>query len=359
MGWTQVTKNGLEVTVRVPIEVAIACYPEAQETCIHGLSDLFMYADYFARMHAASCTPSTPLPVAAGEQPFIRATRWRPAIQDDSQDKPFATCIAGDGKPALVIVPAFQRGPPERNHSPKTMEWIVRSHAEGAVVAAVCGGVFLLADTGLLDGRRATTHWLFAAELRQRHPQLRLEPESLVIDDGDIVTAGGVLAWADMGLTLVDRLLGRSVMCSTARFMLMDPPGREQRFYGDFAPSLRHGDEAIVAIQHWLQHNANVATSVAALAERAGLGARTFLRRFVRATGMKPSDYQQRLRITRGRELLECTRRTVDQIAVATGYEDPRGFRRTFKRLVGLSPAEYRRRFHAPSVRVVTGPATM
>lgn len=211
-------------------------------------------------------------------------------------------------------------------------------------------GVFVAADSGVLDGRRVTTHWAFAAELRRRYSSLRVEPDRLVIDDGDIVTAGGVLAWADMGLTLVGRLLGRSVMCTTARFMLMDPPGREQRFYGDFTPPLRHGDESIVSIQHWLQANTTAACSVAALAERASLGSRTFLRRFVKATGMRPSEYQQRLRIARSRELLESTRQTVDQVAVASGYEDTRGFRRTFKRIVGLSPAEYRRRFHAPEL---------
>jgi transcriptional regulator GlxA family with amidase domain len=350
-----VTKNGLEVTSRGPIEITIACYPGAQQTCIHGLSDLFMYADYFARMHAASRIPGTPHPAAVSERPFLRTTcHWAVAPMDSSgavrgnRDSDART-------PTVVIVPAYQLGPPDPAHASDTLEWVVSKHAEGAIIAAVCGGVFLLADSGVLNGRRVTTHWAFAAELRQRHPQLRVESERLVVDDGDIVTAGGVLAWTDLGLTLVERLLGRAVMCSTARFMLMDPPGREQRYYGDFSPWLRHGDEAIVSIQHWLQGNAHVTTSVNALAERAGLGARTFLRRFVRATGIKPSDYQQRLRIMRARELLECTRRTVDQIALATGYDDTRGFRRTFKRVVGLSPAEYRRRFQISSAQVEPG----
>jgi transcriptional regulator GlxA family with amidase domain len=252
---------------------------------------------------------------------------------------------------ALVIVPASQLGPPEPNYVPRTIEWVARKHADGAAIAAVCGGVFLLADSGLLNGRRATTHWMFAAELQRRHPELRVDSDRIVIDEGDIVTAGGVLAWADMGLTLVERLLGRTIMCSTARFMLMDPPGREQRFYGEFTPPLRHGDKAIISIQHWLHANAAAMSSVAALAERAGLGSRTFLRRFVKATGLTPSEYHQQLRIARSRELLEFTRESVERIAVASGYEDTRGFRRTFKRVIGLSPAEYRRRFQRPETR--------
>jgi transcriptional regulator GlxA family with amidase domain len=330
-----VTRNGPQLTVHEPIEIAIASYPGAQATCVHGLGDLFTYADYFARMHAAGSTHGTPLPAGAGERPFIRVTQleW-------SEDRP-----PPERTFAVVILPACQLGPPQPAGLPKLGAWVARRHAEGAIVAAVCGGVFVLADSGLLDGRRVTTHWMFAAELQRRHAALRVEPERLVIDDSDIVTAGGVLAWTDLGLTLVARLLGRTVMCSTARFMLMDPPGREQRYYGEFAPPLLHGDKTILTIQHRLQARSAVADSVSALAERAGLSTRTFLRRFVKATGMKPSEYQQRVRIARSRELLEFTRDTVAQVAIAAGYEDTRGFRRTFKRVIGLSPAEYRRRF--------------
>jgi len=325
------------VTGGAPADIAILSYPGAQATCIYGLTDLFTYADYFARMHADGASPATPLPAAVGDRPFIRVTH-RP-WQDEDEDQ------AADARFAVVIVPASQLGPPRPNYLPAMGAWLARRHADGAVIAAVCGGVFLLADSGLLEGRRATTHWMFAAELERRFPALRVEPERLVIDDSDIVTAGGVLAWADLGLTLVERLLGRTVMCTTARFMLTDPPGREQRFYGEFAPRLLHGDKTILAIQHRLQADSAAADSVGALAERAGLSARTFLRRFVKATGMKPREYQQRLRIARSRELLEFTRHTVEQIAIAAGYEDARGFRRTFKRMIGLSPAEYRRRF--------------
>ena len=342
------------MTARAPVEIAIACYPGAQQTCIHGLTDLFMYADYFARMHAACSPAGTPRPAAASDQPFLHTTHWQHPSEHNNNEHGPNGHVPGGANPTLVIVPAYQLGPPERNHSPRTTAWLRSRHADGAVIAAVCGGVFVLADSGLLDGRRATTHWAFAAELRQRYSSVRVEPDRLVIDDLDIVTAGGVLAWADLGLILIERLLGRAVMRSTARFMLVDPPGREQRLYEGFAPPLSHGDGPIVSIQHWLHTDPTLAPSVAMLAERAGLGARTFLRRFVKATGMKPSDYQQRLRIARGRELLECTQQTVDQIAVAAGYGDARGFRRSFKRVIGLSPLEYRRRFQVPAPTSVT-----
>lgn len=340
------TKIGPGVTRRVPHEIAILCYPDAQATCIHGLTDLFMYADYFARMHAAQIPAETPIPAGPDDEPFVRVSHWSERPDGDEIDCGCEGAPGNDRNIGLVIVPACQAGPPDPGHAPKAVAWVTRMHADGAAIATVCGGVFLLADAGLLDGRRITTHWQFGAELRRRFPGLHIEIDHMVIDDHDIVTAGGVLAWIDLGLTLVARLLGRTVMVSTARFMLVDPPGREQSLYDEFAPPLQHGDKAILAAQRWMQVNGAAACSVEALASRASLGARTFLRRFVNATGMTPSEYHQRLRIRRIRELLEFTRDTLDQIASAVGYEDISGLRRAFKRCVGLSPSEYRRRFH-------------
>jgi transcriptional regulator GlxA family with amidase domain len=167
----------------------------------------------------------------------------------------------------------------------------------------------------------------------------------MVIDYGDVVTAGGVLAWADLGLRLVERFLGPTVMLDTARFMNIDPPGREQQFYSDFVPKTKHGDSAILKAQHWLSSQRESPIAVADIARYACLEPRTFLRRFVNATGMKPSEYQQRLRVTRAREMLEFSRTSVDEIAASVGYDDAGGFRRVFQKIVGLTPSEYRQRF--------------
>ena len=133
-----------------------------------------------------------------------------------------------------------------------------------------------------------------------------------------------------------------------ARFMLVDASGREQRFYSDVTPRLLHGDEAIRAVQHWLQNRVSQIVTIGSLAARAGLGERTFIRRFIRATGMTPTEYHQRLRVAQARRRLELTNETVEQIAAAVGYEDAAGLRRVFKRMTGMSPAEYRKRFAGP-----------
>jgi transcriptional regulator GlxA family with amidase domain len=329
----KMTKNGPQLTTREPVNVAIVCYPGAQATCIHGLTDLFSYADFFAREQSsmADC--------------FIRVTHWRPQDNGNELECSYDSHPGPHRAPKVVIVPACQVAPPASNMAPACAQWFAQKHAEGAIVAAVCGGVFVLADSGVLNGRRVTTHWMFAEELARRHPQLQVDADQLMIDEGDLVTAGGVLGWADMGLDLVDKLLGPSVMQSTARFLLMDPPRREQRVYGGFSPRLQHGDKSILSVQHWMRAHSASPVDVDSLARRAGLTPRTFLRRFVKATGFKPSEYHQRLRVNRSRELLELTRQSVEQISRAAGYEDAGGFRRIFKRVMGLSPAEYRKRF--------------
>ena len=127
--------------------------------------------------------------------------------------------------------------------------------------------------------------------------------------------------------------------------MNVDPPGREQRFHSGFEPRNKHGDEAILKVQQWFASERANAVSVADAARRAGLEQKTFLRRFVQATGMRPREYQQRLRISRARELLEFSRKSVDSIALDVGYEDVGGFRRVFHKIIGLTPSDYRRRF--------------
>lgn len=320
-------------------EIRLICFPGAQATAVHGLTDLFTYANYFAQQ------------LEQGPRGLLRISHWRTYADSRPAECEFDSHPGHGGGPDIVIVPASQLAPIAFGSVPDSVAWIKTLHGEGATLAAVCGGVFLLGESGVLSGRRATTHWMFADEFARRFPDVTLEVERLVIDDGDIVTAGGVLAWVDLGLNLVERLLGPSVMQQTARFMLFDPAGREQRFYSGFAPPLQHGDRAILAVQHWLQTQHSRPVTIATLADRAGLGERTFLRRFIRATGLKPIEYHQRLRIARTREFLELTDDTVEAIAAAVGYEDAGGFRRTFKRVIGLSPSEYRRRFARRSAR--------
>lgn len=224
--------------------------------------------------------------------------------------------------------------------------WLRAQHGAGVTLASICAGAFLLGETGLLSGRTITTHWHYAGKLAERFPDAHLDVDQLIIDSGDIITVGGVMAWTDLGLRLVDRYLSPKVMIETAQMLLVDPPGRQQRFYSAFAPRLAHGDAAVLTVQQWLQETGARHVVLADLAQRAGLEIRTFLRRFQKATGMTSTEYCQRLRVGRAREMLQASRLPIERIAWEVGYGDPGAFRKVFTRVVGLTPGEYRRRFN-------------
>ena len=310
------------------IRIGILAYPGAQLSAIHGLEDLFETAN---RFHAKNASPA------------LVVSHWRvaAAVAPAAPDPPLT---------ALVLPPSLA-GAPAGKAASALAGWVTARRDQGTLLCSVCAGAFLLAETGLLAGRPVTTHWALAEAFAERFPAAALDADKLVIDDGDIITAGGLMAWVDLGLRLVERFLGPAAMLATARFFLVDPAGREQRFYSAFAPRLSHGDAAVLKAQHWLQVKSDEKVTLPMMAEQAGLGERTFLRRFTKATGLKPTAYLQQLRVGKAREMLELSTLTVDQIAWRVGYDDPGAFRKVFHRLLGLTPGEYRRRFSvaAPS----------
>lgn len=318
---------------RAVAEIGIVTYPGAQLGMIHGLSDLFRIASELSETHG-------------GER--LRVSHWERA--DDGFRRSFDTMPDAGSCPAVLVVPGALSKVPTPQETEPYARWLLDRHAQGATLGSVCGGAFILAATGLLAGRTATTHWLFAEPFRRRFPDVNLDADKMIVEDGDIITAGGLMAWTDLGLRLVDRFLGPSVMLETAQYLLVDPVGREQRHYSTFAPQLTHGDEAILKVQHWLQAKGGRDVSVSAMAEHAGMEERTFLRRFRSATGMKPTEYCQQLRVGKARELLEFSKRPVDRIAWEVGYEDAGAFRKVFQKRVGLTPGDYRRRFGAAAV---------
>lgn len=317
-----------------PAEIALLHYPGAQLAALHGLTDLFGIASDRSRE------------IGGPTAPMLRVTHWRPAASNGPIEKVFDTHPGLPSRPAVAIAGPSLRDLPE---DPETLGvlagWLRDRHAGGSVVGSVCSGAYLLGHAGLLDGRAATTHWCHAADLAARFPAARIDPARLVVDDGDIISSGAVMAWTDLGLRLVERLLGPAVTVATARYMLFDPAGREQRHYSGFAPRLNHGDGPVLKVQHWLQGIGGQGVTLAAMADRAGLETRTFERRFLRATGLRPTEYCQHLRVARARELLELSALPIAQVAWEVGYGDQAAFRKVFRRVVGLSPGAYRLRF--------------
>lgn len=223
--------------------------------------------------------------------------------------------------------------------------WLLQQHEAGAVLCSVCAGAFLLASTGLLRRRRATTHWALAESFVQRFPEVRLDTDRILIDEGDLMTAGGLMAWIDLGLEIVARWAGAEAMRELARRLVVDPGRREQRYYQRFTPRLDHSDKVILQAQRYLHAHYAEEVPVTMLAGHGCLSERMFLRRFVRATGLKPTEYRQRLRIQQACELIEETDDSFEQIAGKVGYTEQSAFRKIFIRVCGLTPREFRRRF--------------
>ena len=316
-----------------PVEVGLVVYPHAQWAAIHGLTDLFRVANRLSLERGGPTAKQ------------LRVSHWQLAQQSDQLERTFDTHSLPPGKlTALVLPPSLDTEPGGDAIAPH-VRWLISPHASGTIVCSVCAGAFLLAESGLLDGRSATTHWIHKAAFERRFPDVHVDVDRLLINDGDIVTAGGLMAWVDLGLSLVERYINPTTMLATARYLLVDPSDRQQRFYSNFAPALAHGDKAVLKVQHWLQNHCTQSVTIAQMSEHAILGQRTFLRRFQNATGMTPTEYVRHLRVEKSRESLELSKLSVKQIAWMVGYEDPGSFRKVFQNVMGLSPGDYRRRF--------------
>lgn len=223
--------------------------------------------------------------------------------------------------------------------------WLRRWYARGASIAAICSGVSLLAESGLLDGRPATTHWALVDDYRRHYPRVRWQPERFVTESGRIFCGAGVYSSIDLSLYLVEKLCGHEVAVQTAKALLLQTPRVWQSGYATAPPRSEHDDDGVQRAQEWLVRNFKTDVRVDDLAARVGMSPRTFARRFLAATGETPLAYLHRLRIDAAKHLLETGGKAVAEISEAVGYQDLAFFRRLFKRRAGVPPREYRARF--------------
>jgi transcriptional regulator GlxA family with amidase domain len=223
--------------------------------------------------------------------------------------------------------------------------WIAKWHGVGARIASSCTGAFLVADAGLLDGRQATTHWLFADELKRRYPRVLVSVDRMIIDNGEIITSGGATAFLNLVLYLVERFGGHERASLAAKVLLVDGHRPSQLPYIAFSPRRSHDDLVVHEIQQHIDLHLDEPLRVYELASRFGLSNRTLSRRFTTATGHGPLAYLQHMRVEHAKRLLESTNTPVDEVRCRVGYRDPAAFRRAFKESVGLAPSEYRRAY--------------
>ena len=228
---------------------------------------------------------------------------------------------------------------------PQYGPWLRRQHAQGALIASMCTAAFMLAETGAMDGVRATTHWAFADLFRQRYPAIRLDEKHTLCEDNRFLTSGGATAAMDLLLHVIRRYASLELAQQCSRMLLIDNSRSEQSVFVMWSMPKSHGDTEILRVQNWLDEHYGQVIVIDELAQRFGFGVRNFKRRFKDATGYAPLAYLQTLRLEKAKHLLETTRMSLDSITFKVGYEDSNSFRRLFQQRVGLLPASYRKKF--------------
>jgi transcriptional regulator GlxA family with amidase domain len=258
---------------------------------------------------------------------------------------PHASIVTA-GQPDLLLIPSVGDDVLGSLTSLRAfVPWIKECSAHGARVVSMCTGSFLLAETGLLNGRSATTHWAFADLFRRTYPEVKLFPERLIVDEGKIITAGASTAFLDVTLYLLELYCGRDAAILTAKVLLIEMGRYTQLPYTIFSTQKMHQDHRILRIQQFMENHVARQITVDDLAKRLGMSTRNFDRRFRAAVGEAPTAYLQKLRIEKAKRLLETTGNSVAEIMLKVGYADERSFRRLFSSLTELSPKAYRRKY--------------
>lgn len=225
-------------------------------------------------------------------------------------------------------------------------KWVLAQASSARRIVSVCTGAYALAEAGLLDGRRATTHWRFAPDLAQRYPAIDIDPDALFIKDGSIYTSGGITAGIDLALALIEEDFGPSVALEVAREMVVfvKRPGGQAQFSQTLSMQMRSADRFSDLIA-WMTANPGADQSLEALAARVSMSVRTFSRRFKEQVGQSPSRYAEGLRLDASRARLETEQEPIGVIAADLGFGSDDAFARVFSRRIGVRPSEYRNRF--------------
>lgn len=326
------------------LDTLLVAVPETAGSALYGMLDVLRAVGNIWQTLARSGESSSPFRVrivSPTRRPF-RCGNGIPVAPD---------CSVADAPPAdLVILPELWLGPDEHlaGRYPGLTAWIHARYADGASIYSACSGSIMLAETGLLDGREATSHWGYQDLFRKRYPQIRFRPEpNLCFADpeGRLVTAGGTTSWHDLALHIISRHVNPGEALRIAKVYLLKWHDEGQLPYQALVRPQPHADPAVKACEQWLTSRFREEGAVASAVAHAGVPERTIKRRFKAATGVTLIEYLQNLRVEEAKRLLEVTDQPAERIGFEVGYEDPSFFRRLFKRTTGLTPAQYRRMF--------------
>jgi transcriptional regulator GlxA family with amidase domain len=227
----------------------------------------------------------------------------------------------------------------------KLIDWVKKQYQKSVTLAAACNGNFLLAETGALDKKKATTHWSLINTFKQRYEKITVEPEKILIDNGRVISAAGVTAYFNLAIFLVERYGSRDLALTSAKVFLVDSGRKIQTPYQMFHVTKNHGDEEIVQVQEWLEANFTRTVTLEKMTQVCNLTKKTLMRRFKSVTGDSPMSYLQKLRVENAKRMLESKKVAFNEITWRVGYNDISSFHKVFKSETGLTPIEYRSKF--------------
>jgi transcriptional regulator GlxA family with amidase domain len=326
------------------LHVSLVALPDAVVSTIAGILDVLNGAALMGLAGAGAKPPFTIEIVGERTGPLRLASGIPFEVQ-----RAVADVDASD----IVIVPSVLLGRHgwQTGRYPDLVQWVRRMHQGGARLCSACSGIFLLAETGLFDGRDATVHFGYARAFATLFPAVTIHPERVLVVSGtrqELVSSGASTTWHDLVLYLTVCHAGATIAHEIARLFALQWHQDGLTPYMVFEGRTDHGDGEILSAQQWVARHFAVAHPVDEMIRRSRLAERTFKRRFAAATGVPPLDYVQRLRVEDAKRRLERTEDSIEDISWRVGYEDAAFFRRLFSRTTGLAPGAYRKRFRIP-----------
>ena len=257
------------------------------------------------------------------------------------------TLISDIDKTHLIVVPSLAREFQEFSDENKLLiDWIAKQYKNGAEVASMCTGAFMLASTGLLNGKNCSTHWSAVDAFKSLFPKVHINPDNLITDEKGIYTNGGGYSFLNLAIYLVEKYYGRQTAIYCTKIFQIELDRQSQSEFIIFKGQKNHGDEMVKKAQAYIEDHPEEKMSVQDLSSMFAAGRRNFDRRFIKATGNTPVEYLQRVKIESAKRAFETTRKTINEVMYEVGYADVKAFREMFRRITGMSPLDYKHKYN-------------
>ena len=254
-------------------------------------------------------------------------------------------------KTNLIIIPSLNFDFEKDSKANKLLtDWLKEQYKHGAEIASICSGAFMLASSGLIDGKSCSTHWAFADTFRNMFPKVKLQPEKLITDENGIYTNGGGYSFLNLAIYLVEKYYDRQTAIFCSKIFQIEIDRQSQSAFTIFTGQKQHGDEIVQQAQAYIENKLDEKISVEDLSSRFAVGRRNFDRRFIKATGNTPLEYSQRVKIEAAKKTFETSRKTINEVMYEVGYLDVKAFREVFRKITGMSPLEYRSKYNKEAV---------